>query len=93
MYQDPGDSPYTGGFGGAGFGDEIDYQYRCTEQLIADVCKFWLDEYQVDGIRFDYSLGYYLKGDLTHGIPQLISDLKVHAAESHGPASPLPSSI
>ena len=83
LYQDPGDSPYTGGFGGAGFGDEIDYQNRCTEQFIADVCKFWLDEYQVDGIRFDYSLGYYLKGDLTHGIPQLISDLKVHAAESH----------
>ncbi len=78
LYQDPDDSPYTGGFAGGGFGDELDYNNPCTEEFIADVCKFWLDEYQLDGIRFDYTLGYYIPSDQTHGIPQLITNLKAH---------------
>jgi pullulanase len=80
LYQSPDDSPYIGGFAGAGFDDEIDYHNGCTQEFITDVCKFWLDEYQLDGIRFDYSLGYYIPGDTTQGIPQLVSDLRAHVA-------------
>jgi glycosidase len=78
LYQNPDDSPYIGGFAGAGFDDEIDYHNGCVQEFITDVCKFWLDEYQLDGIRFDYSLGYYIPGDMTQGIPQLVSDLRAH---------------
>lgn len=80
LYQDPDDSPYTGGFAKGGYDEEIDYNNRCTQEFIADVCKFWLDEYQLDGIRFDYTLGYFIPGDTAHGIPQLISDLKAYLA-------------
>jgi 1,4-alpha-glucan branching enzyme len=80
LYQDPADSPYIGGFSGAGFDDEIDYHNGCTQEFIGDVCKFWLDEYQLDGIRFDYSLGYYIPGDTTQGIPRLVGDIKAHLA-------------
>ena len=73
LYQDPGDSPYTGGFAGGGFGEDLDYHNGCLQQFITDVCKFWLDEYQLDGFRFDYSLGYYLPGDTTQGIPSSLA--------------------
>jgi pullulanase len=80
LYQNPDDSPYIGGFAGAGYDDEIEYYNGCTQEFITDLCKFWLDEYQLDGIRFDYSLGYYIPGDTTQGIPQLVSDLRAHVA-------------
>jgi 1,4-alpha-glucan branching enzyme len=85
LYENPDDSPYIGGFAGAGFDDEIDYHNGCTQEFITDVCKFWLDEYQLDGIRFDYSLGYYIPGDATQGIPQLVSDLRAHVAAKGRP--------
>ncbi|MGH7182624.1 MAG: alpha-amylase family glycosyl hydrolase, partial [Nitrospiraceae bacterium] len=56
----------------------LDYNNGCTEQFIGDVCKFWLDVYQLDGIRFDYTLGFYLPQDLSKGIPRVVSDLKQH---------------
>ncbi len=82
LYQDPQDSPFTGGFARGGFFEELDYNNGCTEQFIGDVCKFWLDVYQLDGIRFDYTLGFYLPEDLSKGIPKLVADLKEHLNQS-----------
>ncbi len=78
LYQDPAESPYTGGFAGGGYFEDLDYNNGCTEQFIRDVCRFWLDEYQLDGIRFDYTLGFYLPGTLSKGIPKLVTDIKAH---------------
>jgi pullulanase len=83
LYQDPENSPFTGGFAGGGYFEDLDYNNGCTEQFIFDVCKFWLDVYQLDGIRFDYTLGFYLPQDLSKGIPKLVSDLKTHLQETN----------
>jgi pullulanase len=76
LYQNPEESPYIGRFGKEGFFEELDYDNQCTQEFIRDVCIYWLDVYEIDGIRFDYSLGFYLEGDLEHGITKLISDVK-----------------
>jgi pullulanase len=83
LYQDPEESPFTGGFAGGGYFEDLDYNNGCTEQFIFDVCGFWLDVYQLDGIRFDYTLGFYLPQDLSKGIPRLVSDLKAHLKETN----------
>jgi pullulanase len=80
LYQDPAESPFTGGFAGGGYFEDLDYNNGCTEQFIRDVCQFWLDAYQLDGIRFDYTLGFYQPGTLSKGIPKLVADLKTHLA-------------
>jgi glycosidase len=82
LYQNPADSPFIGrAFAGDGFDDDLDYYNGCVQTFITDVCTYWLDEYRIDGIRFDYTLGYYIPGDMTQGIPQLISDLKEHVKD------------
>ncbi len=81
LYQNPADSPFIGRpFAGTGFDDDLDYYNGCVQNFITDVCTYWLDEYRLDGIRFDYTLGYFIPGDMTQGIPQLVADLKSHVA-------------
>lgn len=80
LYQDPNESPFTGGFAGGGYFEDLDYHNDCTEQFIRDVCEFWLDAYQLDGIRFDYTLGFFQSGNLAEGIPKLVADLKAKLA-------------
>ena len=83
LYQNPSDSPFTGGFADGGYFEDLDFNNACTEEFILDVCKYWLDEYQLDGIRFDYVRGFYLKDNRSHGITKLVSDIKVHLAKTH----------
>ncbi len=83
LYQNPSESPYVGRFTTETYNESLNYTNGCTEQFIGDAAKFWLDEYQFDGIRFDYSLGYYIPGDSTQGIPQLVRDLRTHLANAH----------
>ena len=82
LYLDPNDSPFTGGFAGAGYFEELDYNNACTQQFILDACKYWLDSYQVDGIRFDYTLGFHRPGEPDQGITKLITELKDHLSQS-----------
>jgi glycosidase len=81
LYEDPADSPFIGKFGGGGFFEEFDYNNRCVQELIRDVCIYWLDRYQIDGIRFDFTLGFDDKTDPSVGITRLISDLRAHLAQ------------
>jgi pullulanase len=76
LYRYPEESPYIGRFTGAGFFKELDYQNQCTQEFIFDVCKYWLDRFQIDGIRFDYTLGFFIRGGIDPGITKLISGLK-----------------
>ena len=80
LYQNPDESPFTGGYGKGGFFEDIDYSNGCTEQFVLDVCKYWLDAYKLDGLRFDYTTGFYQRGDNSRGIARLISDLHSHLA-------------
>jgi pullulanase len=82
LYQDPMDSPFIGAFAGGGFFEDFDYRNKCTQQFIRDVCIYWLDRFQIDGIRFDYTLGFYREGDPNVGITKLVSDLKDHLVQT-----------
>ena len=82
LYQNPSDSPFIGQFEGGGFFEELDYHNQCTQDFIRDVCAYWFDVYQIDGIRFDYTLGFYNRGNLDQGIGHLISDVKSHLANT-----------
>ncbi|MGR8981657.1 MAG: alpha-amylase family glycosyl hydrolase [Gammaproteobacteria bacterium] len=78
LYQTPTDSPFIGSFAGGGFFEDFDYQNLCVSEFIRDVCLYWLDRFQVDGIRFDYTLGFYRQGVPGVGIARLIADLRRH---------------
>jgi len=76
LYQNTEDSPFTGKF------DEefpplmeLDFHNKCTQDFILDICKYWLDVFQFDGIRFDFTRGFY-QPDNPVGITKLITDLK-----------------
>lgn len=78
LYQNPDESPYTGGFAKVGPFEALDYNNGCTQQFVLDACKYWLDAYKLDGLRFDCATGLYQPGDNSRGIPRLISDLRSH---------------
>ncbi len=81
LYQNPEESPYIGQFERGGFFEEFDFNNVCTEAFIRDVCFYWLDTYQLDGIRFDFTLGFYRPGEPKVGISKLIADIRAHLAE------------
>lgn len=79
LYQEPGDSPFTGSFGETISSlQELDFGNNCTYQFIFDVCTYWLDQFQFDGIRFDFSRGFYRPDTRAFGLNRLIDDLKLH---------------
>jgi len=78
LYQNPDESPYTGGFAKGGSFEDLAYSNGCTQQFVLDVCKYWLDTLKLDGVRFDYTTGFYQPGDNSQGVPRLISDLRSH---------------
>ena len=82
LYLDPDDSPYTGNFEGHLFPTDLDYASGCTRQFVADSCLYWLTRYRLDGIRFDYSLGYHRPGDFTVGLGRLVGDLRKKLSEA-----------
>ena len=44
----------TGAFSnGSGCGNEVATEFAMTRQYIRDSCKYWVNEYHVDGFRFD----------------------------------------
>lgn len=75
LYRNPENSPFIGRFAGEfGFVD-FNFENKCTQEFIFDVCKYWLDKFQIDGIRLDFTLGYFIPGN-DKGMPQLIKDLR-----------------
>ncbi|HET7542112.1 MAG TPA: alpha-amylase family glycosyl hydrolase [Polyangiaceae bacterium] len=83
LYQDPGDSPYLGSFAQGGFFDEFNYRNGCVQQFVRDICVYWLDEYQLDGIRFDFTLGFDDRSNPNVGITRLVRDVRAHLATLH----------
>jgi pullulanase/glycogen debranching enzyme len=78
LYQDPADSPYVGNFAEAQFFQDLDYANRCTLEYMLDACLYWIDTFQIDGIRFDNTAGIYKPDDRGHGLPKLLSELRGH---------------
>jgi pullulanase len=76
LYEDPADSPYVGNFAQAAFFKDLDYANQCTLEYIRDACLYWIEKFQIDGIRFDNTLGFYKPDDRGHGLPKLLSELR-----------------
>jgi len=81
LYQEVDTCPYVGKFGGefAGLSD-LDYHNGCTQEFIRDACFYWMDEFKIDGIRFDNTVNFYVANE-QRGLPKLLSDIRQHAAE------------
>jgi pullulanase/glycogen debranching enzyme len=69
LYQNIADCPYTGRFGGE-FGG------------LQDVCYYWMDEFGIDGIRFDNTVNFFVRGD-HRGLPDLVAAIQAHAGDPH----------
>jgi 1,4-alpha-glucan branching enzyme len=77
-YQNRDDCPYTGAFGGTFTGlTDLNYANGCTQELIQDVCFYWIDTFRIDGIRFDNTVNYYVPGT-TNGLPGLLTAIRDH---------------
>jgi 1,4-alpha-glucan branching enzyme len=76
LYRDPDDCPYTGVFGECFSGlQDLNFANACTQELIRDVCIYWIKIFGIDGIRFDNTVNYYVKGD-NRGIPELLEAIQ-----------------
>ncbi|HET9873677.1 MAG TPA: alpha-amylase family glycosyl hydrolase [Propionibacteriaceae bacterium] len=82
LYRDRTACPFTAGpFGGEFDGlQDLDFNNDCTNELIADVCRYWMDNFGLDGIRLDNTVNFYVAGDL-RGLPDLLSTVEMHAAQ------------
>src|SRR6266545_3642338 len=78
LWQTPAESPFVGSFAGGGYGENLDFANNCTHTFIVDVAKYWIDEFGIDGIRFDYARGIYLPDHPEEGLPRIIADLRAH---------------
>ena len=76
----PADLPFIGSFEGGGFFEDFDFQNECTAQFIRDVCRYWIDSYKIDGIRFDYVRGFFRESGPSAGISRIVRDLNAYAA-------------
>ena len=79
LYRNTDDCPYIGGFGEFPGLQDLDFHNECTNDFIRDVCLYWIDEFGIDGIRFDNTVNFYLPGDL-NGLPTLMERIQNHIA-------------
>lgn len=81
MYQQAEACPYVGKFGGEFGGlSDLDYRNGCTQEFIRDACFYWIDEFKIDGIRFDNTVNFYVD-NTERGLPKLLDDIRVHMGQ------------
>lgn len=76
LYEVPSDSPYIGRFQDSAFFEDLDFGNDCTREFVVDVCKYWISEFAIDGIRFDYVRGLFDPASPARGIGGVIQDLR-----------------
>jgi len=45
------------------WGYDLDHTRQATQEYVNQVCSFWLNEYHLDGFRFDYTKGFANNGN------------------------------
>jgi pullulanase len=83
LWEVPADSPYIGPFAASAYFNDFDFGNECTNEFITDVAKYWMNDYKIDGIRFDYVLGFYKKSEQPVGISRVIENLNQYAATTN----------
>ncbi len=59
LYKIPDDCPFLGQYDGAFPGlEDLNYNEDVTQQYIFDACRYWIDEFKIDGIRFDNTTNF-----------------------------------
>ena len=75
-----GSSPYVGPFDGMFSGlTDLDFNNACLEEFVRDVCFYWMDEFGIDGIRFDNTVNFFSRETSPNGLPNLIRATNEHA--------------
>lgn len=81
LYQNRDECPFIGTFGGAFTGlQDLDFDNACTGEFIESVCRYWIDVFKIDGIRFDNTVNF-LVDNTVRGLPQLLSTIDGLMAE------------
>ena len=83
LWEVPADSPYIGPFAASAYFNDFDFGNECTNEFITDVAKYWINDYKIDGVRFDYVLGFYKKSEQPVGISRVIENLNQYAATTN----------
>jgi 1,4-alpha-glucan branching enzyme len=85
LYLNRDDCPFTAtAFGGTFSGlQDLDFYNTCTQELVRDVCTYWIGTFGIDGIRFDNTVNYNVPGD-SRGIPRLLSDIRGYVNQQGG---------
>ncbi|MGD9503577.1 MAG: alpha-amylase family glycosyl hydrolase [Syntrophobacteraceae bacterium] len=78
LYEQEFESPFVGTFAGGGFFKNLDFNNECTHHFVFDACRYWIEEFGIDGIRFDYTLGFWHWDDRGHGLNRLLFDIRHH---------------
>ena len=58
---------------------QMDFHNACTEEFIVGSCRYWIDTFGIDGLRLDFTKGYY-GGSAEHGLPKVIAGVREHLA-------------
>ncbi len=72
------ENPMMGPFAEDSFGIGTDFSKPFTQQFFQAVNRHWLDEYHVDGFRYDYVPGFY-DGPLGNGYANLVFQTYQHS--------------
>lgn len=77
LYDNLDDSPWYGhGIGGDNFYGlpTFDHRKPGTQELMREIQRYWLDEFHVDGFRYDYVVNIGIDGE--DGLPRLIKQAR-----------------
>lgn len=62
---------------------DLDFYNNCTNEFVIDLCKYWLSEFKIDGLRLDYAKGYDFPLDSDHGLRKIIAALNDYIKANH----------
>jgi len=57
-------NPFMGAFSRPDFGKSVDFSKKFTQDFFFTVSYYWLDEFHIDGFRYDYVPGFYFPKNL-----------------------------
>jgi 1,4-alpha-glucan branching enzyme len=67
------ENPFCGPFAQDAFGVSVDYDRPLAQDYFLSVNEHWLEKFHIDGFRYDYVPGFYVKPDDT-GYAKLVYD-------------------
>jgi len=79
FYQNRDECPFTDKIFGETFAglQDLNFHNDCTQDFIKNVCIYWINNFKIDGIRFDNTVNFYIDEEYK-GLPRLIQDIKTY---------------